>query len=48
MEFKYKQNDYGKVIIQLQDKTPTTRSIFYIHDFYDKPENFEPFIVEGF
>ena len=44
MEFKYKQNDYGKVIIQLQDKTPTTRSIFYIHDIYDKPENFEPFI----
>ncbi len=46
MEFKYKQNDYGKVIIQLQDKTPTTRSIFYIHDFYDKPENFEPFIEQ--
>lgn len=46
MDFKYKTNDYGKLIYLPVEKTTTNKSIFYIHDLYDEPESFEPFIEQ--
>ncbi len=43
MAFKYKTTEYGKMIVKINEKTPCNRAIFYIHDFYDKPENIKEF-----